>query len=235
MAGLPDAVVAASFGPSGVEAFYNEKDEAYFAQARTDIGPLLPVNADRVLEIGCGTGATMRWLRTQRTVRYAVGIEVSPDAAQRARREFDHVAVLNAEASPLPDGPFDLIILLDVLEHLVDPWRMVDRLSAVLNPGGSIIVSIPNVSHYSIIISLLRGQWNYTNQGLLDRTHLRFFTANGAMDLMSRGRLKVDAVARNSTIPLEGFIKSQRLRWYCKKLLPSRFFTLQHLIRSATT
>src|SRR5690349_3563161 len=105
-----------------VENFYAEKEAAYFGLARTDIASLLPDRADRVLEIGCGTGATMRWLRGQRNIQYAVGIEIRPEAAVKARDVFDLVLTGNVETLDIQDANFDLVVILDVLEHLIDPW-----------------------------------------------------------------------------------------------------------------
>ncbi len=88
-----------------------------------------------VLEIGCGAGTTLKWLRTQRSVQYAVGIDLSPEAAERAKSIFDVVWTGDIETMELPTGPFDLVLALDVLEHLVDPWLMMKRLQATLGPG----------------------------------------------------------------------------------------------------
>lgn len=223
-------------GGDGLESFYAAKEADYFSQARTDIAPLLPQSFETVLEIGCGAGGTMRWLRTLRSVRHAIGFEMSATAAESARSAFDRVEVCDIEKTPLPQELFDLIIILDVLEHLVDPWSVVTRLREALTPGGTIIASIPNVGHYTVLIPLLRGQWEYQDMGLLDRTHLRFFTAGSATALMSPSGLKVDFVGTRTMFPLEGWLRSRRLRWYSKRiasfLFPQRFFVTQYLIRS---
>jgi 2-polyprenyl-3-methyl-5-hydroxy-6-metoxy-1,4-benzoquinol methylase len=223
-----------------VEDFYTEKETAYFNQARTEIEPLLPQRAGRALEVGCGMGATMRWLRSRRDVQYAAGIEISQETAAGACDVFDRVLIGNAETLDIRDGNFDLIVILDVLEHLIDPWGMVQRLQAVLAPGGAIIASIPNVGHYSVCLPLLRGQWNYGDYGLLDRTHLRFFSEQTAFDLMTREGLEVQQVERVKRVHLGGFQwKSQKLRWYTTKLLcqivPKNLMTFQYLIKSVST
>jgi SAM-dependent methyltransferase len=219
-------------------AMYAEKTDAYFGFARTEIASLLPDRVNRVLEIGCGNGATLKWLRSQRNVQYAVGIEMVPEAAERAAAVFDLVLSGNVETMELPAGTFDLIIALDVLEHLVDPWLIVRRLHAVLNPDGAIVASIPNVGHYSVCVPLaLQGQWNYTKDGLLDRTHLRFFTRQTAVDLLTSSGLVMEKVeyqrrwpgwAQNPSLPGKG-------RWYLQKFLnwisPRHLFDFQFLIR----
>ena len=214
-------------------SMYAEKTAAYFEHPRTEIAPLLPDRMDRVLEIGCGAGATLRWLRTQRTVHYAVGIDRSPEAAERAESVFDVVRSGNIETMELPTGPFDLIIALDVLEHLVDPWLIMRRLQATLNPGAAIIVSIPNISHYSVCIPLLlRAQWNYTDDGLLDRTHLRFFTRQTAVNLVTGSGLVMDKIELVRRGPQ--FLSAKK-RWYSLKvlnwILPRHLLDWQFLIR----
>ena len=136
----------------------------------------------------------------------------------------------------IPDSGFDLIVILDILEHLMDPWAMVQRLHSALALGGVIIASIPNVGHYSVAFPLLRGKWEYQPEGLLDRTHLRFFTKRTALDLMNRLGLavqKVDRVWR--PIPWLGWAPKQ-VRWYVTKLLalviPDHLMAYQFLIRS---
>lgn len=177
---------------------YAGKEAAYFARARTDIAPLLPAQLDRVLEFGCGSGATLEWLRTRHSAQRTVGVEIEPKVAQEARSRVDRVLNLDAEHEPLPEdlGRFDLILCLDVLEHLRDPWRFLEKVSAQhLEPGGTVIASVPNVRHAGVVLPLLlRGRWDYTESGILDRTHLRFFTRASAIGLLSVGDLQVTAV-----------------------------------------
>ncbi|HEX2117001.1 MAG TPA: class I SAM-dependent methyltransferase, partial [Alphaproteobacteria bacterium] len=155
---------------------YAEKQPEYFALARREIGPLLPEKMDHVLEVGCGAGGTLSWLKASRSVSYAAGVELMPSAAERARAVCDEIVVGDVERVTLPFAPgsFDLILALDVLEHLVDPWSAVRRLHGLLRPGGYLIASVPNVAHYSVSLPLLRGRWNYVRSGILDGTHLRF-------------------------------------------------------------
>ncbi|WP_114969826.1 class I SAM-dependent methyltransferase [Rhodoferax ferrireducens] len=172
---------------------YINKSEDYFAHARKEIAPLLPQQCGRVLEIGCGSGATLGWLRRDQRASFTVGVEISEAAAQRARVHADEVYCLDFERVELPSEStkFDVILCLDVLEHMVNPWLVVDRLVAQhLVPGGSLIVSLPNVRHYSVVLPLLfRGRWEYQDAGLLDRTHLRFFTRDTASRLLSHVEL----------------------------------------------
>jgi SAM-dependent methyltransferase len=220
---------------SAAAELYADKRTGYFSNARTDIQPVIPESAASVLEIGCGGGGTLRWLRGIRTVGHAMGIELVDDAAHEARDVFDEVVVGNIETMDLdlPPDRFDLILMLDVLEHLVDPWQVVARCHKALKPGGAMVVSIPNVAHYSVALPLLfRGRWTYADEGLLDRTHLRFFVERTAIDLMTSSGLVFEAISRNTLLPRR---LGRRLRWYAKKIidrLPGhRLFDSQFVIR----
>lgn len=180
---------------------YGDKVGDYFDKARYEIEPLLPAHAGRVLEIGCGTGQTMQWLRGTGRVGQAWGIELFESAALRAREHFEQVVVGDAETqcSSAFDGlTFDMILCLDVLEHLVDPWSCVRALERRLVPGGRLVISVPNVRCLKVVLPLLfRGDWQYSDKGILDRTHLRFFTRRTALALVSSGGLRVDQCLGN--------------------------------------
>lgn len=184
---------------------YTGKAEGYFSSPRTDIAPLLPADITRVLEVGCGTGATLRWLKTSGLCRIAVGVELFDEAANLAREHADEVLVGDAEvlvANRFEAESFDLILCLDVLEHLVDPWRFMDHIERLLKVGGTVICSIPNVRHLSVLLPLVfAGHWRYSSSGLLDRTHLRFFTREGALDLATTERLRVSRWLRKIPRP----------------------------------
>jgi len=110
---------------------------------------------------------------------------------------IDKVYRSNIEVE-LPDiepASLDLILCLDVLEHLIDPWKTVERLDTLLRPGGSFIISVPNIRYYHILIDLaFKGRFEYDNEGILDRTHLRFFTRSSAIDLAECSGAKIEAV-----------------------------------------
>jgi len=177
---------------------YSEKDPSYFGRARKDIAPLLPSPTGRVLEFGCATGKTLEWLKRDHGASETVGVEIEPRIAELARARVDQVLNLDAEQQSLPDalGRFNLILCLDVLEHLRDPWQFLARtVERSLAPGGTVIASVPNVRHAKVIFPLVfGGHWTYTDEGLLDRTHLRFFTRESAISLMSVGDLQVSGV-----------------------------------------
>jgi SAM-dependent methyltransferase len=158
---------------------YNEKKTEYFEGLRRDIVDDLPRGEGlTILDIGCGSGATLARARLQGKAAYTVGIEVEARAAERARTRIDKLLEGDVERMDLPFQPcfFDVMILSEVLEHLVDPWRTLERLRPLLRRGGFIYMSSPNVAHITVLKTLLRNRWDYCNEGRFDWTHLRWFT-----------------------------------------------------------
>jgi O-antigen biosynthesis protein len=132
----------------------------------------------RVLDVGASTGYLARAL-TERGCR-VTGIELDPESARQAEEHCDRVISGNVENldlyEKLGDEPFDVIVFGDVLEHLEDPLRALERFKPFLGSGGHVVASIPNVAHGSVRLALLQGRFEYRSLGLLDNTHLRFFT-----------------------------------------------------------
>lgn len=168
----------------------------YFGNVRTQIEPLLAARAERVLEIGCSSGETLRWLKATGRAGRAWGIELFEPAAQAARAHAEEVLVGDAQAligSAFGTEQFELILCLDVLEHMVDPWRFVDTLQHRLAQGGRLVISVPNIRCIKVLLPLvLLGQFRYQEHGILDRTHLRFFTRESALALAEPSQLKVE-------------------------------------------
>lgn len=175
---------------------YDSKSEAYFSRARHDILPLLPTFSERVLELGCGNGATLYWLKEAQRVKFTHGLELFEPMANEAEHWLDEVTLGNAEQllPTFSSSQYDLILCLDVLEHLVDPWQVVDECARLLRPGGTIIASIPNMRTAVVLWKLLvKGEFDYANEGIMDRTHLRWFTRKTAVALMQRPGLHIQA------------------------------------------
>jgi SAM-dependent methyltransferase len=152
----------------------------------------------RVLEFGCASGY-MSELLAGAGCR-VTGIEIDPKAAAEARNFCDEVIVADLDARPivdlLPATPFDVAVFGDVLEHLRDPWKMLDDTRAFLAPDGFAVLSVPNIAHGSVRLSLLRGNFDYTSEGLLDDTHLRFFTLKSLRELCLRAGYSIEAIER---------------------------------------
>ena len=158
---------------------YETKPTSYFNGARVDFVNLLPHNPTaKILEIGCGFGVTGALALSEQRCGEYIGIEISDKAAAEAEKMLSKVIKGNVETLNLqfPDAHFDAAILSEVLEHLVDPWKLILRLAPLIRGGGLIMASSPNISHYRVISMLLRGKWNLANSGVMDRTHLRWFT-----------------------------------------------------------
>ena len=153
------------------------KSADYYRVERTDLLPRLPDPLGRVLDVGCATGVTGRLLRPRHPERL-VGIEINPDAARVAAEIYDEVIVESVEkALATMSGRFDTILCYDVLEHLVDPWSVLDQLGSVSVPGGRLHVSVPNARHLSLLMDVMvRGTFGYEQGGHRDDTHLRWFT-----------------------------------------------------------
>jgi len=170
--------------------FYDAKDRAYYAHARTDITAMVRGRGLKVLEVGCGMGATLIELKRSGKAAVAVGVEINPEAVRETRHLLDEVIVGNIENLELkyPGGYFDLIILSDVLEHLVDPWGTLKKLKKHLTPEGRVIASLPNLREFGTIRRLLfQGDFKYSEAGIMDKTHLRFFCRKNMVELFNDG------------------------------------------------
>ncbi len=171
--------------------------DTYHSNLREDIVPFVS-KSKRLLDVGGGTGVTARHLKDVGLAEAAGVLDaVAPydDAALDFASRVDienHVALAGFLKA---HGPFDTILFLDVLEHLVDPWGALDVFSQHVADGGVMIASIPNIRHISVLKNLIfRGEWNYVDAGLLDRTHLRFFVRDTAISLMARTGFTIERV-----------------------------------------
>ncbi|RJX20675.1 MAG: glycosyltransferase [Ammonifex sp.] len=169
----------------------------YFHYSRPELVELVPLQAKKVLDIGCAAGMMSAALK-ERGVEEVVGVEINAAAAQEAAARLDRVLVGDIEKLdlPYPEKYFDAVVMGDVLEHLRDPWVVLARLQNYLAEEGTVIASIPNVANISIIMGLINGEWHYANAGILDRTHLRFFTLDGIREMFANTGYRVVSVDR---------------------------------------
>jgi 2-polyprenyl-3-methyl-5-hydroxy-6-metoxy-1,4-benzoquinol methylase len=171
-------------------------DQGYYANRRDDIVAALPRPLGSVLDIGCGAGGVGHALLEAGAERLT-GVEVVEAEAQLARGHYDRVIAAPVEAALGElEGPFDTILCLDVLEHLVDPESVLRRLRPLAAPGARLQVSVPNARHVSLMRDLvLRGTFGYTEWGHRDRTHLRWFTRRDIVAALDRNGWRVERVS----------------------------------------
>jgi 2-polyprenyl-3-methyl-5-hydroxy-6-metoxy-1,4-benzoquinol methylase len=156
----------------------------------------------RVLDLGCFCGGTGRWLKRRFPGCEVVGIEMLEKAAAMAAEAYDRVIVgtleqLDFEREQLLPGAFDAIIAADVLEHLFNPWQALQRLRPLLAPQGALYVSLPNVRNLRLMSDLAKGQFDYAGAGILDVTHVRFFTRQSAVQMLEQTGYTVEDVRIN--------------------------------------
>lgn len=183
---------------------------AYFSHVRREIEQLLPSRAERIVDVGCGVGATASWLRSLYPGCFTIGLEGNVACLSELQSHVDQPVIVDLNGD-LPDlGSPDLVLCLDVLEHLVNPQRVLDQLRSVMRPDGTLIVSLPNVAHLSVALPLLlAGKFEYTDAGILDRTHLHFFTRRSAMALVTDAGFQVERGIRDG-------LRGPRSKWLDK-------------------
>jgi 2-polyprenyl-3-methyl-5-hydroxy-6-metoxy-1,4-benzoquinol methylase len=162
-----------------------DNTSTYFRNGRPEMLPFIPLTARRILEAGCSQGRFGEQLKA-RGATEVWGIEPNAQAAEQARRRLDRVleGTIERAIENLPEKYFDCIVFNDVLEHLVDPWQVLSAIRAKMGPGGTLVASIPNVRYFPVLKALaLHSEWRYASEGVLDRTHLRFFTWQTMRDM----------------------------------------------------
>lgn len=173
-------------------------DRDYFRQGRKEVEVLVPEEAMRILDVGCGEGILGKSLLDKGAAE-VVGIEVDPVVSGRAKGNLSRVLQGDVEAMELTfeDGYFDCIICADVLEHLKEPLTTLRRFNRYLADSGAIIASIPNVRYYGVINMLVEGEWKYQDSGILDKTHLRFFARKDIDALFKEAGFEITGITAN--------------------------------------
>lgn len=214
---------------------YQDKSSDYFSNVRWDIISLIPDGDHRVLEIGCGNGNTLITLQKLNKARKIVGVEINYDNLRGNCDQLDVFLVGDVEEiePTFEEDYFDYIIFGDVLEHLMDPTTVLQRYSSFLKSTGYIIASIPNIKNYRVLLDLvLYDKFEYTDAGILDRSHLRFFTRREMCSLFEQADLNIILVQSKFGGGYLGNI-DRKLNNSLGKYLPGRsFLTVQYIIKA---
>lgn len=157
---------------------FQQTDSHYYVQWKHWMLPLIQDGPNAVLDLGCASGIMGRKLLEAGKAGEMVGVEIFPSAAAEAEKAYRKVYVGDVEEMTL-DYPehFDYVICGDVLEHLKDPYNVLKKIHQWLKPGGKVLVCLPNIRNYHVVNDLVfQGKWEYVPAGIMDKTHLRFFT-----------------------------------------------------------
>lgn len=189
-----------------------------------------------VLELGCATGRVTRLLVEQHGCR-VTGVEYDAGAAERARPFCQRLVigdVLDEATLAAAAGEYDVILAGDVLEHLRAPELALRALRPSLRPGGCWVISVPNIAHWSVRKELLRGRFDYTDTGVMDRTHLRWFTPSSLGRLLADSGYRVVQARAVTTLPLQDALKLRRLAaWLGRRRIAPGLLGIQLVVQAA--
>lgn len=213
----------------------NDLTPQYYKNERKAIAALIEKNKNDILDVGCGAGYFGKYLKESGRAASVCGIELVKEVAEHAKIHLDAVVSgdldeidVSSELRKLNREMFDIIVFADVLEHTKNPWRILFQMTEHLKDAGIIIISLPNIRHWKVIFNLLfKGRWDYVESGILDRTHLRFFTRSTATDLIESSHLNVEreislmgnrakAFSKLTNGILKGFMAEQHV-FVCRK------------------
>lgn len=205
-----------------------EKISDYFVADRGEILDFLGrqgVSVETTLDIGCSSGRLGAEYVNRSITRQCDGIEPNQEAAQRARANLRQVwcGTMEAVRDAVPWAQYDLVSLADVLEHLPDPWDALRFLHRHTSSGCRLMLSVPNIRHYKVLMPLIfNGEFRYVDRGIMDRTHLHFFTRSSLCEMLAESGWKVGDVGAH--------MKSRYRRWYYPTNLIEPFVAVQYML-----
>ncbi|GAB2983572.1 class I SAM-dependent methyltransferase [Mucilaginibacter puniceus] len=209
---------------------YQDKNQSYYVNERKELLEFVPPHITSALDIGCGAGNFGRILKTRFNAE-VWGIEPDKKSAAIAEGVLDKIIndVFDDESLKKLDRKFDVIFFNDVLEHVPDPDWALRKCHQLLNPGGVIVASLPNMRFYTVINELLFEQdFKYQDSGIMDKTHLRFFTKKSMIRLFNENGYTIKSIEGINQYPVQGK-KMKFLSWFLKKWLTDITF-LQYAI-----
>lgn len=194
------------------------KPARYYEQSRAVMLKYIPEKAKKTLELGCASGNFSDMVKTNFGAE-CWGIEIDPQAAEVAATKLDKVinGDVNQCLDEIPENYFDCIICNDILEHLTDPYALLINLKKKLTAEGLVVASFPNVRYCRNLFELVvRGNWDYKNYGILDKTHLRFFTYNSLVKMFPQLGYKL--------LTIEGLEPNRNIKTVAVRILTILFF-----------
>jgi 2-polyprenyl-3-methyl-5-hydroxy-6-metoxy-1,4-benzoquinol methylase len=204
------------------ELAYEAKAADYFRYPRPEMVPFVPAQCRRMLDVGCADGTFGEVLKRTRGIE-VWGVEPTKAAAATARTKLDRVVegVFDRQAV-LPAGSFDCILFNDVLEHMFAPELALRYAKELLAPGGVVVASIPNIRSFPAVWQLLfHARWEYQDAGVLDKTHLRFFTKSSIVDMFEREGFALERICGINAY--RGIPNVRRRLWLLYRLANSLF------------
>ena len=172
-------------------------EDSYYYDQRWDLFSLVPAKSKNILDVGCGKGWLGAKIKQTRPCKIT-GIEYT-DVGEYANLAYDKIYISDIKdvIPDLKEESFDCVILGDVLEHLINPWDILKKLKPLVSANGVFLISIPNIQHYTVLLNLIRGKFEYQKEGILDKTHLRFFTLQSFTETLNTLGLTSNIVRRN--------------------------------------
>ncbi len=208
------------------------KDDRYFSFSRPEMATLVPLNAKRILDVGCGGGNFGASLKRRQSC-IVDGVEIVTEKAAEARRCIDSVYEGAFESTlPLSKYIYDCVVFNDVLEHMIHPNNALVYAQSLLSPTGCVVASIPNIRHFPTVWKLaVRGQWNYVGAGTLDNTHLRFFTRSSITSLFMEAGYTIKSIVGINRYCVNHPDEHKLWRYFklLRLLSPSRFNDMCYL------
>ena len=205
-----------------------QKNTSY-SDARIDILKIIPTTPSRVLDIGCSTGNLGKSIKESYN-SYVVGVDSDLKSLNEAKSKIDEVHHIDLDFFYNHFSDFDLIICADVLEHTKNPSKVLIEILKCLSAHGNLIISLPNIQHWTVIFNLLCGKWPQRDRGIFDRTHLRFFTLDSIIELCSQCDLRIIEISRNFRLIDKSFHPLNKLSFIFKFLPFKNFFTYQYVL-----
>jgi len=175
-----------------------DKPSEYYKKERRGLISHIPAGEHCVLEVGCAEGKTGARLKSEGRASKVVGLELNHEIALRAEENLDCVICGDIEKIQVPEpyGKYDYVLLGDVLEHLVDPWGAIEKLKLSLSSQGTIVFSVPNIRNWTVLFPLVfKGKWEYERHGIMDTTHLRFFTKRTCRKLVEEVDMRLISIS----------------------------------------